>query len=283
MRKTTAFSIAALLFGYASTVLAAEFQIPLFVSAADDMRQGFIRIINHSQEEGVVSVLAVDDIGAEKGPKEITMAARQTLHFNSNDLEMGYPEDKAIPVPGLEVGIGGGTGQWRLVLNTELDVEPLVYVRTNDGFLTSMHDLVPEASMKHEVAIFNPGKNPNQVSRLRLINPGEADVEVMIDGVNDAGGEPTDAPVIITLPAGHAQEITAKQLEDGDSDFDGSFGFLAEGKWRLFVTADGSIMVMSLLESTMTGHLTNLSTRTYEMLAPEEQASFDRFISASRE
>ena len=81
--------------------------------------------------------------------------------------------------------------------------------------------------------------------------------------------------MIITLPAaGHAQEITAKQLEDGDSDFDGSFGFLAEGKWRLFVTADGSIMVMSLLESTMTGHLTNLSTRTYEMLAPSEQAAF---------
>ena len=220
----------------------------------------------------------------QKVPREITLAARQTLHFNSDDLETGNPMSNPDKVPGLEEGIGGGTGDWRLVLDTELDIEPLVYVRTDDGFLTSMHDLVPVAAMKHEVAIFNPGRNPNQVSRLRLINPGDANVEVEITGVNDKGGEPEDAPVTIAIPAGEAREITAKELEDGRSDFTGSFGFLeAEfGRWRLFVSADAEIQVMSLLESP-TGHLTNLSTRTYESLEPSEQAAFDRFVSASRE
>ena len=282
MRKTTAFSIAALLFGYASAVLAVEFQIPLFLSAADDSRQGFIRIINHSEESGTVSVLAVDDSGAKKGPIELTITSRQTVHFNSDDLELGNP-DKA---PGLEVGIGGGIGDWRLVLGTELDIEPLVYVRERKlqpddmrGFLTSMHDLVPAASMRHEVAIFNPAENPNQVSKLRLINPGEADLEVTINGVDDKGVAPENT-VMITVPAGEARTISSQELESGDSDFTGSFGD-GTGKWRLFVTADGDILVMSLLESIMTGHLTNLSTRTYEMLAPSEQAAFDRLMAES--
>ena len=89
---------------------------------------------------------------------------------------------------------------------------------------------------------------------------------------------------IARFPHGETREITAKELEDGRSDFTGKFGFLeAEfGRWRLFVSADGEIQVMSLLESP-TGHLTNLSTRTYESLEPSEQAAFDRFVSASRE
>ena len=284
MSKVIALPLAALLCAFAPATLAAEFQIPLFISASKDMQQGFIRIINHSDEGGVVSVLAVDDTGAEKGPKEITLAARQTLHFNSDDLETGNPMNNPDKVPGLEEGIGGGTGDWRLILDTELDIEPLVYVRTDDGFLTSMHDLVPVAAMKHEVAIFNPGRNPNQISRLRLINPGDSGVVVEINGVNDKGGAPENAPVTISIPSGEAREITAKELEDGRSDFTGSFGFLEAdfGRWRLFVSADDEIQVMSLLESP-TGHLTNLSTRTYESLAPSEQAAFDRFVAASRE
>ena len=289
MHKTLFVSIAALFCSYASILHAAEFQIPLFISAAHDTQQGFIRIINHSEEQGIVNVRAIDDSGrpfppADMSPKEITIAARQTLHFNSDDLEMGNPLDNPDKITGLEDGIGSGTGNWRLVLESELDIEPLVYVRTWDGFLTSMHDLVPAAAMKHEVAIFNPGRNPNQIGKLRLINPSDADIQVEITGVNDKGGAPDDAPVTITLPAGEVREVTSKELEDGRSDFTGSFGFLEPefGRWRLFVSADGEILVMSLLESP-TGHLTNLSTRTYESLAPSEQASFDRFVAASRE
>ncbi len=282
MSKVLALPLAALLCAFAPATFAAEFHIPLFVPAAHDTQQGFIRIINHSETEGTVSVLAIDDAGAEFGPKDITLAARQTLHFNSDDLEKGNPIGNPGKVPGLETGIGGGTGDWRLVLDTELDIEPLVYVRTADGFLTSMHDVVPESSMQHEVAIFNPAKNENQASRLRLINPGESDLTVMISGVDDKGTKPDGGPITLGLDARQAVSIGAPQLEDGDDEFTGSFG-AGVGKWRLFVSADGNIQVMSLLESTMTGHLTNLSTRTYESLAPSEQAAFDRFVSASRE
>ena len=40
------------------------------------------------------------------------------------------------------------------------------------------------------VATFNPGSNPNQVSRLRLANPGDEDAVVTVTGIDDTGASP---------------------------------------------------------------------------------------------
>ena len=42
----------------------------------------------------------------------------------------------------LPEGIGAGTGNWRLELTTAQDIDVGAFIRTADGFLTSMHDLV---------------------------------------------------------------------------------------------------------------------------------------------
>ncbi len=60
------------------------------------------------------------------------------------------------------------------------------------------------------------------------------------------------------VPARGALSFTAAEPEAGSDDFAGALGDGA-GKWRLTVTSDEPIQVMSLLESP-TGHLTNLST-----------------------
>ena len=134
----------------------------------------------------------------------------------------------------------------------------LSYIRTtDDGFLTAMHDLVPETREGYRVAIFNPGKNSEQESRLRLINPGDQEATVTIEGIDGNGDESDD--VTAAVPAGAALTFTAKDLEDGGEGLTGSMGTGA-GKWQLEVTADQSILVMSLL-SAPTGHLTNLSTK----------------------
>ena len=85
------------------------------------------------------------------------------MHFNSEDLETGNLDK------GLSGGVGAGVGDWRLRVSSRLSLEVLVYIRTEDGFLTSMHDVVPETAAGHRVAIFNPGRNINQVSRLRVL------------------------------------------------------------------------------------------------------------------
>ena len=81
-----------------------------------------------------------------------------------------------------------------------------------------------------------------------------------------APGEAANEEIRIALPGSATCWLSARVLESGEFDDDGSgcdiisgrFGN-GEGKWRLSVTASGGdIQVMSLLMSS-TGHLTNLS------------------------
>ena len=83
------------------------------------------------------------------------------------------------------------------------------------------------------------------------------------------------------MPADEAITLHAQELEQGsdDSEFDGQLGDGA-GKWKLLVSADQPIQVMSLLLGA-SGHLTNLSTSTIARgegtpaFAPADEAAFD--------
>ena len=228
-------------------------RIGLFPSDGDALgRQGFARVINHSASDGEVDIDAWDDDGKHYGPLTLDIGAGETVHFNSEDLETGNAGK------GLEGSTGPPEkGDWRLELSSTLDLQVLSYIRTSDGFLTSMHDFVGRTEAgQHRVAIFNPGKNANQASRLRLINPGAEPTEVRIEGVDDKGESP-GAAVVLTLEGGVSRTLSAKDLEAG-TGVSGGLG-TGKGKWRLVVSADVPIEVLNTL-STPTGHLTNLST-----------------------
>ena len=170
--------------------------IALFPSASSLHREGFARIINHSDEPGTVRITGIDDAGVEHGPVELSLEARASAHFNSADLEAGSAQK------GLPRGLDDGDGDWRLHLSSELDIEPLSYIRTGDGFVTAMHQVVPAEGMQHHVRFFNPGSNESQVSRLRLVNPAEEAVEVTIEGRDDAGEAAPGGAVGLTLAPG---------------------------------------------------------------------------------
>ena len=76
-------------------------------------------------------------------------------------------------------------------------------------------------------------------------------------GVDDAGASPGGS-VTVTVPVGASRTIEAADLEAGAEGFEGALGN-GTGKWRLAVTSEQPVIVMSLLSSP-TGHLTNLST-----------------------
>ena len=157
--------------------------IPLVTPASNSVQQGFVRVINRSNHAGTVSIHAIDDSGARFGPVSLTLDAEATVHFNSTDLEQGNASK------GLSGGVGDGEGNWRLELESALDIEPLAYIRTGNGFVTSMHDLAAEESPGHyRVPFFNPGSNTDQQSRLRLINSSNHEAQVTIAGIDDAGG-----------------------------------------------------------------------------------------------
>ena len=242
-----------------------QHSLPL-VKSAGGTQEAFLRIINRSDSAGEVTIHGTDDSGTRSGPITLSLSANQTKHLNSADLEIGNPDK------GLSGGLDDGDGDWRLDLTTDLDIEVLGYVRTSDGFVTSMHDVVqPEYVpvgdyMRYRVWFLNPGTNLNQRSLLRVINVAGIDNEITINALDDAGV--SGGEVSFTLGPYEARTIGAEDLEEGDDSLTGSFGN-GTGKWQLIVTTESArsaqrrvahpIQVMSLLQ-TPTGHLTNLST-----------------------
>ena len=228
--------------------------LPFVPPASNLEQQGFVRVINNSNRAGEVRITAIDDRGERYGPVTLSLGARAVKHFNSRDLEHGNSGK------GLSGRAGDGYGNWWLELATDLEIEHLAYIRTRDGFVTNMHEVaaeIPEGSNRYHVPFLNPGRNRNQESKLRLINPGSSPAAIEITGLDDDGREPPLGPVKLTLDAGNALILTAGHLENGHTRIDGRLGAGA-GKWRLSVSADQPIQVMSLLELPE-GHLTNLS------------------------
>ena len=216
------------------------------------LRQGFVRVVNRGGA-GSVEIRAYDQTDNEYETVVLEMDADETVHFNSDDLETGN-SDK-----GLTGSTGAGEGDWRLLLTSDLELTVLAYMRTDDGFLTSMHDTVPGTEGVYRVPIFNPGSKPQPGEAcLRLVNTGDGAAVVTVSGVDDAGRGSTGR-VRLSLPAGKVHTMTAEALEAGAEDIDGALGD-GLGKWSLEVKSDVPIHVLSLLESP-TGHLTNLSTR----------------------
>ena len=225
-------------------------QVHLFPAADTVGRQGLLRVINHSQEAGDVRVQACDDTDWSYPPVVLSLDALESVQVNSVDLEQGNQGK------GLSDGIGPGIGDWRLVLSSNLDIDVLAYISMPDGFLTAVQ---PTDSMPRRhflVPTFNPGSNHRQLSILRLINPGAEAATVTIRGIDDLGDSPGD-DVQLSILGNSVRTVRAEDLELGGADLNGAIGD-GRGKWRLKVTSDHPIWIMSLLEHP-TGHLTNLT------------------------
>ena len=230
--------------------------VPLFRSASHPTQQSFVRVTSLG-EGGTVEIHAYDDKGMYRS-LTVEVGADATLGFNSNDLEQGNRKK------GLTPGIGTGTGDWFLQLRSGIDFKAGSYMRTSDGFFTAMGSaLLPfnaaavgfdGAGCAFEVNIFNPGRNFNQRSWLRLINYDLKTASVEVTGIDDVGDR--RGPVTIEVPPGEVRSVTSRQLEEGSAGLTGSLGE-GEGKWRLILFSESPLTVMNLLE-TPTGHLTNL-------------------------
>ena len=120
-----------------------------------------------------------------------------------------------------------------------------------------------------------------QQSRLRLVNRGEVEARVEVEGTDD-GGTRSEGRVELTVPARGACTLTSDELESGEAEGDcacevsGALG-VGTGKWQLSVTTEQSIQVMSVLKTPE--HLTNLSTVEYAGFAPVDADAFkERFV-----
>ena len=221
--------------------------LALLTASSNEFQRGIVRIINHSERSGTVTIHGVDGAGTRYGPATLSLEAKESVHLDSAELEDGSPSK------GLLGGLGDGTGNWRLELTTELDIEPLAYVRNVHGAFTPLHAIARTAvddsgDTVHHVPLFPSVGDGMHDSQLRLINLGDADVAATIGGVDDAGNPATDT-VRLTIPGGQTRTLTPQDLETPGPDLEDAGGGLGdgEGNWRLSVVADGDIAVMSLL------------------------------------
>ena len=229
-------------------------------------------MVNTTDEAAVVRIVAHDSSGTTYETVTLSLGPRQTAHFNSDDLESGNTSK------GLSAGVGPGQGDWWLELSGDRAVEVLAYIRTSDGFLTAMHDRIPARAMRYRAPTFNPAGNRNQVSLLRLVNPGTEEAQVRIAGVDDRGLSP-GSDLHVRIPAGGSRTLSAQDLEAGRAEFPGALEDGA-GKWQLLVESDREVVAMSLLSSP-TGHLTNLSSAPVRGVAETAMEAYGTRIGAS--
>ena len=259
----------------------ADYTVPLLVPPdTPGGPQGMLRIFNGAAESGMVEIYAVDDAGTRTGPATFTLNASAAAEFTATDRHSGNAS------LGLTGGIGTGVGDARLLIDTDLEIVPLAFVRAADGTLSAMHDTVraesTDGSGQHayDVPLFNPSTDMMQASRLRLINPGDAEAAVTIGARDDSGAAATGGDVTLTLAGGGSTTLTAQQLEAGDSDIMGRLG-AGTGKWRLRVSSDRPLQVVNIVASAA-GYWNNLSTTAAAGAAPADQAALNaRFVGES--
>ena len=246
--------------------------VPLLPSSSNPLREGLVRIVNPSAQAGEVRIEAIDDTGRRSEPVTLAIRAGASARFTSRDLEWG---NAAL---GLSGSTGTGTGDWRLEIASDLDVEVLPYARAADGTLSAMADIAPVVDNVHRVALFNAADSPDATSRLRLTNRGAQALRADITGIDDAGASP-GGMVSVEIAADESVLLAAAELEAGGSHLLGALGD-GEGQWRLAVASDGDLAVMNLVE-TPDGHLSNLSNAAATAVPARAAHVVDRFPSSS--
>ncbi|MBV1905031.1 MAG: hypothetical protein KUG75_03060 [Pseudomonadales bacterium] len=230
-----------------------------FANPASNMnQQSFLRIVNLGGDSGTVSITGIDDSGTNSvGTITFSLNAYQSKQINAHELEAGSVSK------GLTGSLGNGTGKWRLTTTSVLDLRAMSLIRTPDGFLTNLSGMVDEnIDGDHVIYFGNPASETSKQTFLRIINASAQSGTVTISGIDDNGIIAPGGEVMFDLGAQQSKQINAADLESGNIG-KGLVGMLGDGtgRWRLTVSADVDIQVMSLVR-TPDGFLTNLSRTT---------------------
>ena len=226
-----------------------------FVNPGSNLnQQTFLRFVNNNATQTDIELYAIDDRGnrSKRDPITFTLPAQGAKQINSQDIETGNMSK------GIDNRLCDGQGKWQLAVRSSNPIKVMGLIRTTDGFLTSLNDVVPEEDGSNIIYFANPASNTNQQTFIRVVNTTENSGTVTITGIDDIGITSAGS-VSFTLDANQAKQMTAQDLEKGNLG-KGLIGSLGDGtgKWRLTVASSLDLKVMSLIR-TQDGFLTNLS------------------------
>lgn len=238
-------------YGFSAVAQAESYSIFFVPSSTNELQQGFMRFTNPNLEPVTVDIIGIDDAGNE-GQTQLSFVVESlaSQQLNSDDIEFG--NDKK----GLSGYLGVGEKNWRLQVTTSDEMSVSSYLRTVEGFMTKIGDIVPNTNqLSHVVPMFNPGSNTNQVSILRINNLSSQQNDITILGIDDNGDLSTSAS--ISIVGNNSIMLTAQDLESGANGLSNGIGD-GVGKWQLFVSSSEPAAVLSLLQAPG-GYISNLS------------------------
>lgn len=111
-------------------------QVAFFNPATNNTQFSLLRIVNESDEDGIVVITGVDDAGNTSLPVTVLVPSKNAIQLTSTDLESGATSK------GVQGFLGRGVGKWRLTIDSDfvgLTVQSLV--RNNvTGTITTVTD-----------------------------------------------------------------------------------------------------------------------------------------------
>jgi len=225
--------------------------------ASNQTQQSFLRVVNTSSETGLVTISGIDGNGnvAPGGDLTFTLGPGESKNMNSLDYENGNV------AKGLTGALGNGAGKWHLTVTSPLNLEVMSLIRTPDGFVTSVTNVVPLSNASvNEIYFANPASNQNQQSFLRVVNNSSATDLVTISAIDKTGTTAPGGELTFTLGPNESKNFNSQDYENGNpaKDLTGALGD-GTGKWWMSVNSMLDLNVMSLIRSPG-GFVTNLSS-----------------------
>ena len=205
-------------------VLADRQVIPFLPHSDDDPGTVFIRVTNQGDENASVFARAFDDDGTELGESVIAVESGETTHVTVADLTQGN-ELKNV-TDGIQLGEIG----WWLELDGSEDVEAHAYVRWSDGVASPLQYLPTRFSSYIDVPNFVVGTSEEAFSKLRLVNPSDVDVTILVSLITNVNDRTLLAS--IELDRRSATWITG-ELSDEAVELAATSLALEEGSWDL--------------------------------------------------
>ena len=172
---------------------AAQYEVPLFLSADNSTSRSFLRIHPshpYSMPSQKIQIIGYDDQGDVYGP--IQFYGRQVL-LSARDIERGNPDK------GLNAGLGNGQGNWRLILTSRddlLDIRVYATNKTTDSPFTVIHHVVQTYDVKpgrprpeHYLPLDWDLNNETQTQFIRVFNrtSGPVSLEFQMPGAGAYG------------------------------------------------------------------------------------------------
>ncbi len=222
-------------------------RVALFNPADSPDAASRLRLTNRGAQALRADITGIDDTGASPGGiVSVEIEADESVLLTAAELEAGGSN--------LLGALGDGEGQWRLDIAADGDLAVMNLVETSDGHLTNLSNAtattVP-ARDAHVVDRFPSSSDlSNEQGVVRVVNSGESPASVRIEP-NDSTGWRYYAPLTLTLGANAAANLGTWDLELGNAakGLSGGAGPGAGGAWRLAISGDGDIEVLTYVRT----------------------------------